>query len=213
MPVFWYFFLISELSALIVGSYYYKKIKKEYLFLYIFVLIGVITEIGDIISIKLGTRNSVWVSHIYFPVEFLFLSLLYSQHLEPVIKRRWIIWITSAFMIFAITNATFIQNFEEYSHVRIFSSLILVLFALVYFYKVMVEAKIQKLFEAPMIWINIAIFIFYSTTFFYNILINRILDYSHQMAKYVGIFIGYMIVLFYVSITIAFRIEGRRQVK
>lgn len=213
MPVFWYFLIASELGAFVVGSYYFKKIRYKYVFLYIFVLVGVSTELHDIIRIKLGAENMMWVSHIYFPLEFLSLSLFYVQHLIPVIKRRLITWIIFAYIVFAVINATFIQSIEEYSQTRIFSSLILVLFALVYFYKVLVEAKIQKLFTEPMIWINVAVLLYYSTTFFYNILINRILDYSYQMANYVGIFNGYMIVLFYVFITIALRMEGRQRIK
>lgn len=213
MPVYWYLAVATEVMASIVGSCFYRNIKQKFLFLYFFVLLGASTDILNIVSIKFSSHSNLWVSHIYFPFEFLLLALFYRQHITTMIRQRWIIMLISILMTYAVINAIFIQSVNEYSHVRIFSSILLVLFSLIYFYKVMVEVKIRRLFADSLIWANVAVLFFYSTIFFYNLLSNLILDYSYELAKHILTFNGYMIVLFYIFITIAFGMEGRQQIK
>ena len=208
-----YLLYVFELIALIFGSYYFRNIKQKFLYLYFYVLVGVCTELFNIVLTKLGSHNSLWISHIYFPLEFVLLAFFYIPHLAPVIKRQWIILIISAFVLYSIVNVLFIQSYNEFSQVRVYSSILLVLFSLIYFYRVMNEGKISKVWEEPMIWVNSSVMIIYSTIFFYNVLANLILAESRDKALLMSYIYSVAIVLFYLLVAIAFWMEGRQQVK
>jgi len=212
MSLFRYLLIAFELSALIVGSYYFKQIKQIFLYLYFYVLVGVCTDLFNIILGRLGNHN-LWVSHIYFPLEFVLLATFYIPLLVPVIKRRWIILIISIFVLYSIVNVLFIQSYHEFSQVRVYSSILFVLFSFIYFYRVMNEGKISKLLTEPMIWVNSSVMIIYSTIFFYNVLANLIIAESHETALLMSYIYTVAIALFYLLIAIAFRMEGRRQLK
>ncbi|HPF50123.1 MAG TPA: hypothetical protein PK335_01045 [Draconibacterium sp.] len=181
--------------------------------MYFYVLVGVCTELFNIVLTKLGSHNSLWISHIYFPLEFVLLAFFYIPHLAPVIKRQWIILIISTFVLYSIVNVLFIQSYNEFSQVRVYSSILLVLFSLIYFYRVMNEGKISKVWEEPMIWVNSSVMIIYSTIFFYNVLANLILAESRDKALLMSYIYSVAIVLFYLLVAIAFWMEGRQQVK
>ena len=210
MVVFRYLLIVSELSALIVGTYYFKKVKQNFLYLFLYVVAGVFTDAFNLILIKSGMHN-LWLSHIYFPLEFILMALFYMPHLAPIIKRRWMILIILMFMLYSLVN--FIQSLTEYSQIRVYISILLVLFSIIYFYRVMDEGKISKMFTEPMIWVNSSVLIIYSTIFFYNILANLISKESRETALFLTNIYMSAIALFYILVAIAFWLEARQQIK
>lgn len=210
MANIYYYYYAAELIALLVGSYFFKALRKNFLYLYIFVVVGVLTESWNILDIKLGSQNNLIATHLYCPLEFLLLALFYIPHLTPVLKKKWLYWIITGYMTFALVNPFFIQSLNEYSQMRIYSSIILVIFSLVYFYRLMNELKIGKLSAEPMVWINASVLIFYSVIFFYNILFNKLLEYSREVLIIIAILIGIFTALFYLLIAIGFWKAGKQ---
>jgi hypothetical protein len=112
---------------------------------------------------------------------------------------------TIALVSYSIINTLFIQSLYEYANiVGSLGALIIFLFSVVYFTKVMVEAKITKLSQEPLIWINTAILIYYTGNFFfhslYNFRLNASLDIAILAAKLFSVFN----ILFYLIIGIGF---------
>ena len=209
MSIHWSVIISAELSALIVGTYYFKKIKQKFLYLYLFVVVGVCTDLFLTILIKLSFHN-LWVSHIYFPLEFILIALFYKSHLSPVLKQRWIILIIFIFVLYSLFNVAFIQKLQERSNLRPLSSLILVAFSLLYFYRIMIKSRIRKLSAESLIWINSAILFFFATLLFYNMLITPALHRSIQLARKIGYINRLSVVIFYLVIAYSFYLEGRK---
>ena len=211
MPFFRYLCIALELCALIIGSYYFKNLKQKFLFLYFYVMLGVCTDLFNLVLIKLDTHN-LWVSHIYFPLEFVLMALFYRPYLAPVIKPRWITVIISIFLLFSIINAAFIQSLTEYSRIRVLSSIILLLFSFIYFYKVFNVAKSINLRTDPLMWVNSSVLLFYSSVFFFGISVNVIMKTSEKTASFLSNINTSFIALFYLLVVIAFMMEGRKNV-
>lgn len=208
-----YLLFLCEVFALVVGSYNFRIIKQKFLFLYFYVLLGVSTDFLNLLLMKLGTQNNLWTSHIYFPLEFVVMALFYMPLLVPVIKRRWMILIISVFVLYSILNAAFIQSITEYSQIRVFSSIILVLFSFIYFYIVFNEAKSFKLSTDSLIWVNSIVLVFYSTVFFFSVMANLILGLPHKTALFIAVINTFVIAFFYIIVAFIFRAEGRQQIK
>ena len=213
MSPYSYLFLFSELLALITGTYFLQKIKNRFLCLYIYVAIGFATDALQAVLIINDLKNTLWLSHIYFPLEFVILTLFYIPYLAPVLKREWIFLIMSVYMIFAVVNPLCMQSLKEYSQMRIYSSIILVVFSLIYFYKLMNELDKSKLSVEPMVWVNASVLILCSVIFFYNILFNKLLEYSREAISIVSDIMGCFISLFYITIAISFWKAGNQKVE
>lgn len=211
MRIHWSIILASELCAVLLGSIYFKKIRREYLYLYIYVFLGFLTDTWNVIYIKLGTSSNLWLSHIYFPLEFLLLALFYIPHLKPVIKPRWMIGIITLFMAYSVINVAFIQDLNERSNVRALDGIILVAFAIVYFYRIMIESKIHKLISEPMVWVNTTILFFFASILFYNALITPALRVSLQLARLMANINQLLISIFYLTIAYAFYLAGKKK--
>lgn len=204
MPFYTNFIIATELIAAIIGTYYLKRMGSKFLYLYVFVCIALITEVSQSILFKLGINNNMWLSHIYFPLEFFFIAVLYLYQFKRFFKRKWIVLVISLFMLFCLINPLFIQGINAYSQVRSFSSIVLILFSIFYFYKVMIEAKISKLSSEPMIWVNTAVLLYFSSSLFYNVLFTLVLDYSREFSKLTTWCFGVFTIVFYLLIAIGF---------
>ena len=208
MPIQAYFNVAAELIALISGTYFFRQIRSGYLYLYVFVIIGFTTEI-ILLSLGLsGLKNTQWLSHIYFPLEFLVLSLLYLKNIKNIIAKKWMKVVIAGLMLFSVINPIFLQKLTFYSQVRSFSSIVLVVFSLLYFYQVISDTEISKLSREPMIWVNIAVLMYYSIGLFYNVLFTHILEYSREFLKFTIVYFAALNTLLYLLITLAFVMEG-----
>jgi hypothetical protein len=94
--------------------------------------------------------------------------------------------------------------FEFPSLVGSIGAMIVFIFSIAFFSKVMVEAKISKLAGEPLIWINTAILIYFTGNFFYYSLYNYRLKASFDIAMLAAKFFGVLNILFYLIIAIGF---------
>ncbi len=171
-----------------------------------FVLYGTLNEIivhFFIFTIKLN--NTMPFSHLYGLVTFLILGFFYVCILNGFIFKRITYTLVIIYAVFYLVNSLFIQNIYIYPSVaRTIGAILIILFALSFFIKVMQEASIEKLHREPLIWINLAILIYYSGNFFYYFLFNIILDYSREFSKLTVIYYSVLNAAFYLLIAVGF---------
>lgn len=84
------------------------------------------------------------------------------------------------------------------------SIFIIIAFAVIYFYRVMVEARITQLMKEPLVWINIGMIIYFSGSLFYSVLFNLILEYSRAFSQLTTVYFSVLNALFYILIAIGF---------
>jgi len=209
MAFYLYFDILSELIAVLFGTFFFKSLNRKFVFLYVFVCYAFITEVLLHVFSKLGFSNTLPGTHIYGPVEFLLLSLLYYHHFKKTNIPKLILGIIVLFELYCILNPIFFQSIYEYSSTRAVSSLILVFFSILYFHKVMIETKIRKLSGEPMVWINTAVLLYFSANLFYNILFTMILEYSREFSLLVSAYFTVFNVVFYLLIAVGFFKSGK----
>ena len=203
----WLFKLVSvtNLIAFIVGLIYYKRFSPELKTVFYFVVFGVLTECYTRFHLNFIMKNTMPIGHFYFPVAFLIMGLFYMQVLKDFIKPKYILIPIILFVTYCLINTLFIQSLFEYaSLVGSIGAMILFLFSVAFFTKVMVEAKILKLSEEPLIWINTAVLIYYAANFFYHSLFNVRLNASLEIALLAVKIFAALNILFYLIIIIGF---------
>ncbi len=212
MRIHWTILLACELIAVITGSFFFRKITPRLLYIYLYVVVGATTEILLRVVIKILQTSTNSISHFYFPIEFLLLALFYVPLVAPLIKRQWMIGFITLFMVYSVVNMFLIQGLQERSDLRAYTSIILVVFSLTYFYRIMIESKLRKLAAEPMVWINSAILLFFASIFFYNLLFPIALRSSLELAKLMSTLNRLSIAIFYLVIAYSFYLEGRKTV-
>lgn len=193
----------------VYGIFKYKSIK-NYKWLFYFICLGSVNEIVNRILIVSGVHNTLLLSHIYAFVSFMLLSLFYQSVLKNFIGRKWFLILMLGFSMFYAVNLVFLQSIQDYPDLPFsISSLVFITLSLLYFYKIMIEAKIVKLTSEPLFWINTGIIIYFTGNLFFHILFNLMLNSSREFLLRAGFFFRVMIGLFYIIIFIGFLKENK----
>lgn len=209
---FSYFLIWSIFIPFLFGIFNYKKlVSLKWLFFYI--SYGVGNEIINRILVKSGIKNTLPLVHLYVIFSILFLTLFFQEVLKGFLKRIWFKSIRVLFGVFYLIDIFYFQSLYDYPNIP-FSvlSIIILVFSLLYFYKTMIEAKIVKLADEPLIWINTGIVIFFTGNFFYHIFFNFFLKSSQEFLLNVGTYFRILIAIYYILITIGF-MKAKRQIQ
>lgn len=150
-------------------------------------------EIGLILLLSLVADASGIIGGLIYRVN---MNLAYNIHglliipLFLIFYRKKVQWrkvklflniLMAAFVAFGLANLFFIQeplNFNSYT--KTFGSVSMILVSLIYFYVLIRELPTESITKLPMFWINTAVLIYFSGTFFVNLstdyLINVVKD-------------------------------------
>jgi len=196
---------LTNFAAFFIGIALYRKFPREIKTLFYFVALGVLTETFARLFMHFIMKNAMPIGHFYFPIAFLLAGWFYIQVLNDFIKPLYIAIIIAMFEVYSVINSIFIQSlFEFASLVGSIGSMLIFMFAVAYFIKVMSEAKITKLAREPLIWINTAFLIYYTVNFFYFSLYNLRINASREVTQIAIHFFSAMNLLFYLIICFAF---------
>lgn len=208
------FSILVNFAAFIVGCFRYKYFTKEIKIIFYFVAFGVLTEIYTKFHQIYITKITAPIGHFYYPASTLILGWFYLQVLRNFVKPVYILAILFIFITYSIINSIFIQGlFEFASLVASIEALIVFLFSVAFFTKVMVEAKITKLVSEPLVWINSALLFYYAGNFFYYSFFNLRLLASKEIALLAIKFFGFLNLVLYLVISIGFLMVNKKPVK
>lgn len=188
-----------------VGLYHYNKLNKGLKYLFYFVAYGTFNQIVNYILIKVQLKNTMFLVYLYFPMAFLFLGLFYKEQFKGFNRGRLIIGLILLYFLYSLINVLFLQRITEFPSLPgSICQITFLLASIVFFHKTMLEAKITKLWNEPLIWINFAILFYYAGGLSFSLLMNLALDYSMEFAKLISSGFSALNAIFYVLITVGF---------
>ncbi len=172
---------VAILFPIIISFIRFQHLGIELKTLSVFLYITAVFEIIFIILANYSINNLPFF-HLYAIIEFSFLGVIfYRVFTRPSFKKAIIVTII-AFAAFAVINALFIQSIYEFNTIaRAVESFLLILLALLFFYKVFQESTVKRLERYPMFWISSGILVYFCGSFFLFIFSNYILGQSGDM--------------------------------
>lgn len=196
----------------IIGLNNYHKLNKALKYLLYFVAYGTFNQIINYILIKAHWENTLFLAHLYAIVAFTMLGFFYKEVLKGFINKQLIHIIIILFVLYAFLNVLLLQSLSEYPSLPLsIFAIVFLLASLAFFYKTMLETKIRILWNEPLIWINMAVLLYYAGILFYFILFNIILEYSIVFAKLVSLFFKVINAIFYSFLAIGFWKAGKQK--
>jgi hypothetical protein len=121
--------------------------------------------------------NNLFVYHFFIPIEFFLLAILYRHHFDGFIPRSVISFMIIAFTTFAIINTIFFQGLLTFnSNASFVECIVMIVLAMIYFYKLLRDLKHKNLERVPMVWINMSVLTYFSGALMLFYVSNELVD-------------------------------------
>lgn len=159
------------LLPLCIGLFFYKHYTRDFRILVMYLLCTACIEgLANILwSYK---RNNLPLLHLHTLLEFLFISLLYREHLS-VAWRKYIHGLMLAFSLFAIYNSFMLQSWFTFNtYTRVTESTLVIMYSLLFMYMLLNTEQKKPLRNIPFFWVNSGFLLYFSGNFFLFLLSN-----------------------------------------
>lgn len=128
-------------------------------------LIAFIANVATVAMAKLQWREFHNTPTIFYVISNFFLLTAAYYHLLGRKKKMVFILIAVVFLITAVLNSYLYQKSSLNSYSYVFQAIVIIVYTILYFYKLIADLPEQYIHRLPMFWINSSFLIFYSGTF------------------------------------------------
>ncbi len=197
------------IPPLVLGLLFLKYLKGGWKWVFGFIVLGVFMQILH--AYVFAGVNNLFLMHLYVPLKFILFTGAYRHFLKGFISGRILVGVMILFAGYCIYNTIFIQRITEYnSYPRALGSLVLAIYAILWYLKSLSRMEITRLRDEPTVWFNTGMLIYFSGTFFVFILSNQILFQSVQLSKEGWYFSATLMSILYLLISYSFFLVGKK---
>ncbi|MBD1397058.1 hypothetical protein H9Q13_07760 [Pontibacter sp. JH31] len=177
--------LYSVLVPFVTGLIFFKKLKSpQFRYLFLFVSIWLVSEATGEITVLLGTNNNLWSIHVFNPLQFSAIALVFYYTFESRLSKRLIVLAIAFVVIVTLNEAFMLDGIEQMNSVsKIFSNTLLIAMTLAYFYKVANKPKTLYLDQDPIFLLSASLLIYIAGTSMSWALFNDALEVSYDAAR------------------------------
>jgi len=203
LPLHIYF----EIAALLVSIWYWRSLKNSRLrWFFPFLLLIVTAELSGRFMYKELKQPNAWLYNLTVPLEYLFYGTIflfyYTKKRNQVIAKLFLL----LFTLYAIISLLFtngIYTFDE--NFLLAGSFSMVLLCLLFLFEQYNNQEEKSIWQIPMFWVTLGIFLFNAGEFSYNFLsrylIGNDMDPSLKFFRSIN---NKLILMLYSSFIIAF---------
>lgn len=168
--------IVSKATILLpiaVSIHRYSGLNRTFKTFFLFLLLYAIFDSVTWYTSTRGIHN-LPLYHAMTVVEFAFYSYMYYEIARHAVYKKTILLTILLFTVFCILNAVFWENiYTDYnSNTRTIGSLILMIYAISYFYRMLKELTVETVEEEDMFWFNAGVLIFFAGTFFLSLFLK-----------------------------------------
>ncbi|MFD2247107.1 hypothetical protein [Pontibacter ruber] len=176
---------ISPILPFLLGLLWFARHKNwQFRLLYLHVILIVAIEVAGKVTVMLGTKNNLWLHHLYAPIEFCVLAAIYYCSFRQTAYKRGILAAAICFVLFSIVNAVFFESITQMNSIaKIVENALLIVLAVLYFYKVSNDLNIKYLDRDPIFLLSCAMLIYKAGTTMSSAMFNQALAISYDAAR------------------------------
>ncbi|HZY79155.1 MAG TPA: hypothetical protein VFE50_06520 [Cyclobacteriaceae bacterium] len=191
--------VLVQAASILVGFVVFmlnpKAGRREFFLLGLLLLLSLIQDLVGIVFGILLRHNVNVLNSIVFPFKLSLFLLFYKNKIDSRGTAQAINAAICFLGAFALTNLLFIQKTSINSYTSVFGQVCMILISIRYFYLLILELPTESITKLPMFWINTAVLIYFSGTFFQYLaadylvtVLNDNLINSWTLKNFVGIF-------------------------
>lgn len=202
----------SPLLPLIAGLILFPKNKSRlFKLILLFVLVMVLSEVTGQVTVRMGTKNNLWIPHIYTPLLFCVLAAIYYHSFRRTIYKRSIVVAAAVLFLASIFDATLGVGITQVNSMpRMVESALVIGLAILYFYKVANDLSITYLDRDPVFLFSCGLLINKAGSSMSWGIFNEALAESYDAARMCLAIICVLNILFSVSLVYVLKQAANR---
>jgi hypothetical protein len=158
--------MASLAIPLICSLIRFRTLNNELRVLFLYIVVSSVTEVISL-QLALNQLQNYVVQNLFTVVECSLLMYIYFLRFEGILTRRLILVLYSVFIIVAFIFMILLGGLSRADNlISACESCLFIALSWSYFYKLMQEKNIERLNQFYFAWINAAILIYFSMTFF-----------------------------------------------
>ncbi|SKC85145.1 hypothetical protein [Ohtaekwangia koreensis] len=144
----------------------------------------IVSGLADLVSFLIYTRyhiNPNPVVSVYGLLQFLILMFIYRTEYTRIAFKRLADVVSIAFIIFAAINFVYIQGVHGLNtNLFTVSSIVLMIFCLIYFYQIIQELPEPYIERMVMFWVGAGVFFYFGTNLFLFLTVDRFIPKADE---------------------------------
>jgi hypothetical protein len=173
--IFGYASSFLTLFPFLLGLLRFKTLSLELRVLFLLVCIMLATDLA-LHLLDFYRINNLFLFHLYTLLEFSLLSYLYYLFIPQPVFRQIILVIGFLFLLLSLADAFYLEDLDVLNTVSTTAeALIMMTYALYYFYSMLKNLAYSNLLSLPSFWINTAVLVYFSGGLFLFIFSNYML--------------------------------------
>ncbi|SFH00841.1 hypothetical protein SAMN05421739_10533 [Pontibacter chinhatensis] len=198
-----YSFSIPLLAGLFL---IYRRSSLHFNLLLLYTAFIALVEIAGQLTVYIGTSNNHWIQHIYTPVEYLLLGVIYYYSLRGKLVRLGVLASIVFIGLVCILSVVLAENITQMNTTpRMVAGAALVALAVLYFYQSAREPNFIYLDRDPMFVLSSGIIVYQAGTAMAYSMFNAALEESYDAARICLSIIMVLNILFRVILMMALR--------
>ncbi len=195
---------LAVLLPIIVALVYRRWWDKPAKIIFVYSILNALVSLAVRLT-AMRQINNLPLFHLFTVVEFITISYYYKEVLEIKDGSKKLLALQISFLVLCVVNAIFFQKINTFnSYTLSLNSLLLMLFAVNHFAKLLTENTDKKLTDRPSFWVNTGLFLYFSGSFIYYIFSNYLL-YVSKKSFYIiiNLHAGFVLIM-YILLAISF---------
>ena len=155
--------------VLLLGISLYSRMKNTKIKVFIpFLAYVLVVEVLGILKFMRINGSNHWWYNIHAPFQILFYLFFYYYTIQSAIIKKWVLWASVVFLLFAILNFLFLEGWNSFntSTLRI-GFLLIVCFCFLYFHELLNSKALLNPLKQPTFWLSTGIMVFHIGFFVY----------------------------------------------
>ncbi|MBX2873725.1 MAG: hypothetical protein KTR30_16535 [Saprospiraceae bacterium] len=156
----------------VVGLVFYHRLLLYQKAIFLLIVLSLGTDLAARLVIE-NEENHQYVYRIFTIVEFILLTYVFAQGIKPFVTKGVFLSLGISFLSFALVDLLWISDLEEFNtYTTAVEGILMIVFALAFFYKTLTELKIKELEKSPFVWLSIGVLLYFSSSLFIFLFTN-----------------------------------------
>lgn len=199
------------LVPIVIGSRRYSILTTESKWVLYMLVPTALNQFSSIIWSNYVHPNNLPFFYFYVLFEVIFLAKIFRIQLRDNHVGKWVVPISSMFVLFYIiwlaVEPSRIWNYSMLP--RVFEGTITIFFSFCYFFDIYKTEKIMEVHKLPGFWINLGLIIYFACNLLLFVFDDLVFSQNKELFLSVWIIHAIVLILLYLSFTIAFLCNPR----
>lgn len=179
--IFFFILYITLIGFIIQRKRLNYALKVTFAYLVVF---AIVNTLAMYLRVALGITNNLFLFHLFTPIEYILVCLIYYRSFEESFYKKGILWSMCGFAIVCLLLSFFVEDWQmNNSYAKIIESLLITVCILLYFRQLLSADKVVNFNNDPLVWVSLGLLTYFIGNLFIEGLFNLLVSRNRTMAN------------------------------